>query len=167
MTRSSALADRLRAYSYVPLFIFVSVSVGGLTTDLVKTIVGRARPRLWFRQEVYGFQWFGSSSDFWSFPSGHTATITALAAALYFVWPRHLLFYVLVAAIVGFARVGVGAHYPSDVLIAAAISVLTTCLTRRVFERSNIRIEDAAAGIIAPAAGPRPPWTVRLGLRRA
>ena len=40
--------------------------------------------------------------DHWSFPSGHSATIVALVAALWFLWLQRLLFYILVAAIVLF-----------------------------------------------------------------
>ncbi len=73
--------------------------------------------------------------DHWSFPSGHTATIVALMSALWWLWPRHLLFYILVAAIVAGSRIVVGAHYPSDVMAGALVAVLSTRYVALMFAR--------------------------------
>jgi undecaprenyl-diphosphatase len=66
-----------------------------------------------------------------SFPSGHAATSFAAALILASSAPRRAwLFYVLAAAI-GFSRIYVGVHYPSDVLGGALLGLLVaTALLR-------------------------------------
>jgi lipid A 4'-phosphatase len=125
LPRLRAAAARLRALSVIPAFLFAAVAVSGLVADVLKIGFGRMRPKLLFRGDFYGFTWLAWRPDHWSFPSGHTATIVALMTALWWLWPRHLLFYILVAAIVAASRIVVGAHYPSDVIAGALIAVLS------------------------------------------
>ncbi len=162
MTHAAARSQRLRAYAAVPLFLFLSIAVSGLVTDLLKVVFGRARPKLLFAHQTFGFDWWGTQADFWSFPSGHTTTVVAIAAALYFLWPRFLPLYVAFAVLVSVSRAIVGAHYASDVIVATFIATAVTAYLRRVFERSGIRLEDAVAGI-APSR-PALPWRERLRL---
>jgi undecaprenyl-diphosphatase len=162
MAREPAQAQRLRAFAAVPLFLFLSIAASGLVTDLLKVVFGRARPKLFFSHEIFGFDWWGTKADFWSFPSGHTTTAVAIAAALYFLWPRFLPLYIGFAALVSVSRAVVGAHYASDVVVATFIAIAVTAYVRRVFERSGIHLEDAVAGI-APTR-PALPWRERLRL---
>lgn len=153
---------RYRTFAAVPLFLFLSIAASGLVTDLLKVVFGRARPKLFFSHEIFGFDWWATRADFWSFPSGHTTTAVAIAAALYFLWPRFLPLYIGFAALVSVSRAVVGAHYASDVIVATFIAIAVTAYVRRVFERSGIRLEDAVAGI-APTR-PALPWRERLRL---
>jgi membrane-associated phospholipid phosphatase len=147
----------MRALSAVPAFLFAVVAVSGLTTDLLKVMIGRARPKLLFAAHLYGFDGFALRPDYWSFPSGHATTIIALAAALTILWPRHVLFYAFFAAIVALGRVVVGAHYPSDVMAGAFIAVVTTHYVAVLFERAGIDLAAAKRGI---ALGTQP-WPCR------
>ena len=93
---------------------------------LLKYIFGRARPS--FETPLL------DALSTYSFPSGHTATATALYGLLgaYLVcqtdhrqWRRRTLIVLaafLMAALVGFSRIYLGAHYLSDVLAAMAES---------------------------------------------
>jgi lipid A 4'-phosphatase len=164
MARFAAIAERLHAWSYLPVFVFVSIAASGLTVNLLKAVFGRARPKLLFAHTDYYFGWWGFQADYWSFPSGHAATIVALVTALYFLWPRWLALYVLVGAVVALSRVVIAAHYLSDVLMASYIAIVMTAYVRLVFARSGIPLEAARAGRLgeAPAAS----WRERLGLRR-
>lgn len=67
--------------------------------------------------------------DRFSFPSGHaTASFAvALAYAMVFpLWSGPLL--LLLAALVGFSRVRLDVHYPSDVVVGQLLATLTTIL---------------------------------------
>jgi undecaprenyl-diphosphatase len=56
-----------------------------------------------------------------SFPSGHAASAFAFAVAASRELPAALLMLVPLAAMVSYSRVYVGVHYPSDVLLGAAL----------------------------------------------
>jgi lipid A 4'-phosphatase len=159
LPRLRQFALPLRAISGVPAFLFLSIAASGIVVDVLKVFFGRSRPKLLFQSDLYGFTWLSWRSDHWSFPSGHSATIVALMTALWFLWPQHLLFYILVAAIVSMSRVVVGAHYLGDVLAAALIAVLTTRSTAQVFAKCGIDLAAARRGHGAPRAAP--PWPCR------
>ncbi len=103
-------------------FVFVAVAGAGLAGDILKPVFGRARPVLLLRQGIFGFTWHGAHADYWSFPSGHVITITALAGALWVIerrgWPLYLAGAVLVAA----SRIVLDEHYLSDVLAGAFLA---------------------------------------------
>ena len=168
LRRLRSLAPAMRANSAVPAFLFAAIAVAGLVADIVKIGLGRMRPKLLFGGDLYGFTGLAWRPDHWSFPSGHTATIVALMTALWWLWPEHLLFYILAAAIVAACRIVVGAHYPSDVIAGAYIAVLTTRCVVWVFARSGIELAALGRGVIG--FDRRPPWPCRrfreISLRR-
>ncbi|MCQ4041713.1 bifunctional phosphatase PAP2/diacylglycerol kinase family protein [Streptantibioticus rubrisoli] len=65
-----------------------------------------------------------------SFPSGHAASAAAFAAGVGFQSPRWGALVAPVAASVAFSRVYTGVHYPSDVLVGAAIGVAAAVVVR-------------------------------------
>jgi len=82
-----------------------------------------------------------------SFPSGHTATAFALAVGLSWMFPKgRFLFYGL-ACMAGLQRIVSQSHWPSDVLVGAAVGVFcgtVIChsrLAHRVFSRIERRKE--------------------------
>jgi undecaprenyl-diphosphatase len=105
----------------------------GILAQIVKPLVGRARPELWLGPMHYAP---GSST---SFPSGHTVGAFALAGVLVFssrsVTLRVIAF--VLAAGVGLSRVLAFRHWPSDVTASAMIGlvtawVVTEAVVRRV-----------------------------------
>jgi lipid A 4'-phosphatase len=157
--RLQAWARPMRRWSAVPAFLFATVAVSGLAADLLKIVFGRLRPKLLFGADLYGFGWFGWHADQWSFPSGHATTIAALMAALWVLWPRHLLFYILVGSIVAGSRVVVGAHYLSDIAAGAFVAVAATGGVAVLFARGGI---DLRAGRVRVAE--IPPWPCRCAV---
>jgi membrane-associated phospholipid phosphatase len=141
LARLQPFARPMRAFSAIPAFLFLSIAASGVVVDILKFLFGRPRPKLLFGNEIYDFGGLGLHAD-----SGHSATIVALMSALWFVWPQHLLFYVLVAAIVSLSRVVVSAHYLSDVFAGALIAVLTTWGMAAIFARSGIDLSAARQG---------------------
>jgi lipid A 4'-phosphatase len=156
LPRLQQFALPLRAISGVPAFLFLSIVTSGTVVDVLKVVFGRSRPKLLFQSDIYSFTWLSWRSDHWSFPSGHSATIVALVTALWFLWPQHLLFYILVAAIVSMSRVVVGAHYLGDILAGASIAVLTTRFTAQIFAKCGINLAATRRGYRAPGALPWP-----------
>jgi lipid A 4'-phosphatase len=152
----------MRAWSAVAAFFFFAVAASGIVVDILKVVCGRSRPKLLFAQELHGFTWINWHPDHWSFPSGHSATIVALMTALWCIWPRHVLFYVLAAAIVALSRVAVGAHYLSDVIAGALLAVVTTRCSVLIFAKNGIDL-TAAPSTTDPAKVPL--WPCRYFVR--
>ena len=112
--RSGAASTALLAF-VVALTTFAadSASFG------VKDLVHRERPFV-AHPEIHPLYPVHSSS----FPAGHAATAFAGATILAYVAPRALPLLALVASVIGFSRVYVGVHYPTDVLAGAAIGIV-------------------------------------------
>jgi undecaprenyl-diphosphatase len=140
----------LRAWSPIPAFLFAAVAAAGIAADILKVVFGRARPKLLFDAQVYGFTWFGWQADYWSFPSGHAATIVSLVTALAYLWPGQSLGYLLVGTIVAASRVVVGAHFLSDTIAGAWVAVLTTRGVVLLFARGGIDLAAARHGRTPP-----------------
>src|SRR5207253_9816616 len=156
LPRLRSFAAPMRALSAVPAFVFISIAASGVIVDGLKITFGRPRPKLFFQSNIYAFSWFSWHPDHWSFPSGHAATIAALMTALWYVWPQHLLFYILAGAIVAASRIVVGAHYVSDVLAGGLIAVVTTRCVAGLLARGGI---DLAASRLGQGASSGPlPW---------
>lgn len=135
---------RLRVWSPIPAFLFASIAASGIAADLLKVVCGRARPKLLFGADFYGFTWFGWNADHWSFPSGHATTIVALSTALWCLWPKHVLLYLLVGATVAASCVVVGAHFLGDAIAGAWLAVLITRGVMLLFARAGIDLVTAA-----------------------
>lgn len=68
-----------------------------------------------------------------SFPSAHTATITALGGVVALLHPATLPAIMLVCLLVGLSRIYLGQHYPGDVLFGAIIGILAAEISCLIF----------------------------------
>jgi membrane-associated phospholipid phosphatase len=93
-----------------------------LVNQLMKMVRERRRPDR-IAMGVPESRWVTMPSST-SFPSGHSASAAAFAVSVGDVLPklRHPLR--LAAVIVAFSRVYTGVHYPSDIVIGAAVGAL-------------------------------------------
>ena len=72
----------------------------------------------------------------WSFPSGDTANVFAIATVLLpFIRLRLAIVFLIVSSCVGILRVLVFAHYPSDVFAGAAAGMFAGWLILTIFQR--------------------------------
>lgn len=120
----------LRRYA---LFGFSCLAASGLSELALKFIFARYRPIRLFQDHLYGFDWFqhGWSSN--SFPSGHAQTIFAAMGALAILWPRWAPFFFTWAVLVAASRVILTAHYLSDVIAGAWLSLIWVSFLARRF----------------------------------
>jgi membrane-associated phospholipid phosphatase len=108
--------------SRVFFVILIAGMLTGLSATIIRGTVGRTRPNSQVQQGFYGpyhnAHWTFGRYQFGSFPSGHTATVMGLAAALS-MWRRNFgTLFTLFAMAVGWSRLALGRHYFSDVVAA-------------------------------------------------
>ena len=137
-----ALAGRRRA-AWRATFVFVTVAGAGLAGDILKPVFGRARPRLYLNDGIYGFTWHGAHEAYWSFPSGHAITIVSLAAALAVIERRFRPLYAALALAVMASRVVLDQHYLSDLLAGAFLAGTTAWALAAWFRRAGIELSDS------------------------
>ena len=77
-----------------------------------------------------------------SFPSGHSASAAAFSVAVGDLLPAHRMPLRAAASIVAFSRVYTGVHYPSDVLVGAAVGALLGRLASRTVRRLGVPDAD-------------------------
>ena len=88
--------------------------------QIIKRLVVRNRPST-YRPEHS----LVADPDRFSFPSGHSASSFAVAAAYATIFPMATAPLIALGMLVGWSRVALGVHYPGDVLAGQLIAVLT------------------------------------------
>ena len=104
----------------------------------IKAFFHRSRPFIAFIQAIV----IGKKPGSWSFPSGHSASAFAGAWLLSHDFPDQSPFFFLLAALVGFSRIYLGDHYPSDVLSGALSGMALAESVQRV-QQAVMRAMDS------------------------
>lgn len=128
----------LRLIAERAVYFFVAIAASGIVAQVVKHIVGRARPKLFAVDGPYSFHGLSIQNVWASFPSGHTTSAFAAAVALGYMRPRWRVWLLGAAVVIGLSRVLVGAHYPSDVVGGAALGSLVSLALARSFALRGI-----------------------------
>lgn len=92
----------------------LSLIIGALITNVfLKNAVARVRP-----YDLYpAIELLVNVKQDFSFPSGHTCASFAAALIYFKMFPKNKSWiFVILAVMIGFSRLYVGVHYPSDVL---------------------------------------------------
>jgi undecaprenyl-diphosphatase len=100
-------------------FALATLVLSHLLVQLVKRTVGRGRPSR--HAELAAIR----EPDRFSFPSGHATASLAVALSYGIAFPLLSGPLVLLALLVGYSRVRLGVHYPSDVVAGQLLAVLT------------------------------------------
>lgn len=106
--------------------------VNGVFTTALKLSVARERPFVTYPNEITKYSKAGSHS----FPSGHTSMAFSTATSISILYPK---WYIIIPAYswacsVGYSRMYLGVHYPSDVLAGAFLGSATSIGTHYLFK---------------------------------
>lgn len=120
-----------RRYRKMGVAVIVSVLVAYVVVDVVmKPLIDRPRPF-----EFADVALLVDAPTTSSFPSGHTASSFAAATAILVYDRRAGAVAVLYAALVGFSRLYLFVHWPTDVLAGAAVGIAVALLAIRFMDR--------------------------------
>ncbi len=107
-------------YRRMGVAIVVSLAITLIVVDVImKPYIGRIRPF-----EVADFQLIIDAPTSYSFPSGHTSYAFAAATCIAYYNRKWGVPAVVFAAIVGFSRMYLYVHWPTDVLAGAIIGTV-------------------------------------------
>ena len=106
--------------------------LGGLGVDVLRPTLGRARPSA---QAANGLYFLSLDHQFQSLPSGHATSVAATLTAMAVVLPAATLPAALAIAVVGWSRLQVGRHYPSDVLSGTLLGIAIGLVVGKAIER--------------------------------
>jgi undecaprenyl-diphosphatase len=112
-----------------------SLVVNAVATEGFKIIVNRDRPFVTYPSTVFPISTDKKNK---SMPSGHTSFSFTTATSVYLMYPK---WYVAVPAFawatsVGYSRMYLGLHYPSDVLMGAVVGSSSAIITN--WARKNL-----------------------------
>lgn len=133
-----ALQRKILALRRDALRILIPVAISSIIANILKYIFDTPRP-----YEVYSFIHKLSVGGSPSFPSGHTADAFAFAVALSMIYPK---WYIIIpglmwASLVGYSRMYLGVHFPTDVVggacIGAACSFTYVLYAKRKYLKSQ------------------------------
>ncbi|QYK48822.1 MAG: phosphatase PAP2 family protein [Phycisphaeraceae bacterium] len=101
--------------------------------------------------------WSDTNAALWSMPSSHVVYAVVMSVWLAALYPPLRTLAWILAALVAIARVLFGAHYPTDVIVGAALGYLiaTPCITRLWGIRLLDWIWQMVVDPDAPPAAPR------------
>ncbi len=117
------------------LYLLSVFIASGLICDVLKNMLGRARPELLIHNELFGFYFFKFHSAYWSFPSGHSTTLGACFMGLFLIFEdfRFKILFLLLGFLISSCRVLALDHYPSDILAGFYLGCLTAYFMYPVF----------------------------------
>jgi len=145
-----------RGWKLSAVLLVVSTAGGILLTTVLKAVFRRTRPELFDS---------GYTASFFSFPSGHATVAVGFYGTLALIlalrlegWKRWTVAIsgVLLVLLIGFSRLYLGVHYPTDVLagyLAATIWVSTVGMALLSWRwlRGGAREGEARTGAKPPA----------------
>lgn len=127
----SLLAWRLRRPEWTRILVaaMVASTLAGMLANTSRLTTGRVRPR---DEKKQGEGFFGpfregkilvGNSKYNAFPSGHTATAVGFAGVILIASPLVGIVPMLLALLIAWSRMALGAHHLSDVVVSTILSL--------------------------------------------
>lgn len=121
------------AIAKASLFLLSTTLLSGILVNIIKVIFGRARPKLYIEQNIYGFHWLEMDVLYRSFPSGHATTAIGVWLAFALLFPRYRVPLILTGVVITTTRIILTEHYLSDILVGGFLGGVTTMILYRLF----------------------------------
>jgi membrane-associated phospholipid phosphatase len=122
----AGIATKSTSLRRLAVIAFLGATLAGLFDDCFRLTLGRPRPDMLshghLEDRFYG-PLIALRGGFQSFPSGHAASTFGMGIALLMTEWRLGLVTTFIAFAVVWARMELGRHYPSDVLVGAIIGI--------------------------------------------
>ena len=115
------------------IFILSSAGVTFFVSEILKSIFQTPRPFL-LLQDINVLAVHGGLD---SFPSSHASFFGALALAIFMIHRRAGVIFIILALIIGVARIVSGVHFPFDILGGYLLAFIVSLSLYKVFYGSN------------------------------
>ena len=111
--------------------IILALIFNGIICNLfLKNLLKRKRPSWISKVELL----IKNPTDF-SFPSGHASSSFAAATTIYFYFKGMGIVFLVIASLIAFSRIYHFVHYPSDVIIGAALGIIIAIITKNNYDK--------------------------------
>lgn len=132
-----------RAVKYLAITGILALTITGVAIGILKVLINEPRP--FITLDLVNL--LVNESDPYSFPSGHTGNIFAIAIALGLSWRvsignifiKLVWLLIILAFIIGFSRIYIGVHYPVDVVAGAIIGVIGGLIAVKIVNKYLVK----------------------------
>jgi undecaprenyl-diphosphatase len=134
------MASTYKKKALIPIVLtIISLALSDWTANMLKHLVERIRPC----HTLEGARILVGCTNSFSMPSNHAANSAAIILALSYLSGKWVRWAALtVAVLVGFSRVYVGVHYPSDVLVGALTGIAVSIIVIKFYEWASVRYKS-------------------------
>lgn len=127
------------------MLLLIGYLSSGILSQIIKIFVFSPRPNIYFAyyHPNYHLDTFSNSKSYSSFPSGHTASVFAMATILTNYFKKRYLcaFSLLFAVTIGYSRIYLAYHFLIDVLAGAIIGVFSGAFSILWYQKYKIKIK--------------------------